>query len=296
MKYINYFMHYKDKRNWPEYNEQLVRRGWFYLSTDYVKNWDEELKKMNKHKNGHPYRYPETFIRFSGLAYSFLHLPYRQLEGFLRALSGFVPGLRSADYTTLWQRITNLELQTPIPDNDIVIAVDSTGLKVTNRGDWMREKHGVERKGWIKVHIAVDVETRRPITFEITDERITDQEMVEPLLKDIRLKDALMDGAYDKERVFKFVKDKGVAMPSIKIRKNAMAKAGTERAESVLEFQKYGYDRWKKVHKYGRRWAVESVISAIKRIFGETVRATSTEGMFCEVRRMLAFYIIILRV
>lgn len=289
-------MHYKDKRNWPEYNEQLVRRGWFYLSTDYVKNWDEELKKMNKHKNGHPYRYPETFIQFSGLAYSFLHLPYRQLEGFLRALSGFVPGLRSADYTTLWQRITNLELQTPIPDNDIVIAVDSTGLKVTNRGDWMREKHGVERKGWIKVHIAVDVETRRPITFEITDERITDQEMVEPLLKDIRLKDALMDGAYDKERVFKFVKDKGVAMPGIKIRKNAMAKAGTERAESVLEFQKYGYDRWKKVHKYGRRWAVESVISAIKRIFGETVRATSTEGMFCEVRRMLAFYIIILRV
>jgi hypothetical protein len=38
------------------------------------------------------------------------------------------------------------------------------------------------------VHIAVDVETRRPITFEITDERITDQEMVKPLLKDIRLK------------------------------------------------------------------------------------------------------------
>jgi hypothetical protein len=47
----------------------------------------------------------------------------------------------------------------------------------------MREKHGVERKGWIKVHIAVDVETRRPITFEITDERITDQEMVKPLLR-----------------------------------------------------------------------------------------------------------------
>lgn len=289
-------MPYKDKRNWPEYNEQLVRRGWFYLSTDYVKNWDEELKKMNNHKNGHPYRYPETFIQFSGLAYSFLHLPYRQLEGFLRALSGFVPGLMSADYTTLWQRITNLELQTPIPDNDIVVAVDSTGLKVTNRGDWMREKHGIERKGWIKVHIAVDVETRRPITFEITDERVTDQEMVEPLLKDIRLKDALMDGAYDKERVFKFMKEKGVVMPGIKIRKNAIVKAGTQRAESVLEFQKYGYDSWKEVHKYGRRWAAECVISAIKRIFGETVRATSIEGMFCEVRRMLAFYTIILSV
>jgi hypothetical protein len=169
-------------------------------------------------------------------------------------------------------------------------------MKVTSRGDWLREKHGVERKGWIKVHIAVDVETRRPITFEITDERITDQEMVKPLLKNIRLKDALMDGAYDKENVFAFMKEKGVAMPGIKIRKNAIVKVGTERAESVLEFKKYGYDSWKRVHQYGRRWTVECVISAIKRIFGETVRATSIEGMFCEVRRMLTFYTIILSV
>ena len=285
-----------DKRNWPEYNEKLVKRGWFYLSTDFVKNWDKELKKMNKRKNGRPYRYPETFIQFSGLAYSFLHLPYRQLEGFLRALSGFVPGLRSADYTTLWQRISNLELNIPVPDNDIVVAVDSTGMKVTSRGDWMREKHGVERKGWIKVHVAVDVETRRPITFEITDERITDQDMVKPLLTDIKLKDSLMDGAYDKEEVFKFIKEKGVAMPGIKIRKNAIVKAGSERAESVLEFKKYGYDSWKLVHRYGRRWAAESVFSAIKRIFGENVRATSKKGMFDEVSRMLNFYSIILSI
>jgi hypothetical protein len=285
-----------DNRNWPEYNEKLVKRGWFYLSTDFVKNWDKELKKMNKRKNGRPYRYPETFIQFSGLAYSFLHLPYRQLEGFLRALSGFVPGLRSADYTTLWQRISNLELNIPVPDNDIVVAVDSTGMKVTSRGDWMREKHGVERKGWIKVHVAVDVETRRPITFEITDERITDQDMVKPLLTDIKLKDSLMDGAYDKEEVFKFLKEKGVAMPGIKIRKNAIVKAGSERAESVLEFKKYGYDSWKLVHRYGRRWAAESVFSAIKRIFGENVRATSKKGMFDEVSRMLNFYSIILSI
>jgi hypothetical protein len=285
-----------DRRNWPEYNEKLVKRGWFYLSTDFVANWDKELKRMNNHKNGRPYRYPETFIQFSGLAYTFLHLPYRQLEGFLRALSGFVPGLRSADYTTLWQRISNLELNIPIPENDIVVAVDSTGMKVTNRGDWMREKHGVEQKGWIKVHVAVDVETRKPITFEITDERTTDHEMVKPLLKDVKLKDSLMDGAYDKEDVFKFLKEKGVTMPGIKIRKNATIKANSERAESVLEFKKYGYNGWKLAHGYGKRWASESVFSAIKRIFGESVRATTVHGMFGEVRRILTFYTIILGV
>ncbi len=144
-----------------------------------------------------------------------------------------------------------MELNIPIPDNDIVVAVDSTGMKVTNRGDWLREKHGVERKGWIKVHIAVDVETRRPITFEITDERTTDQEMVKPLLQDVKLKDSLMDGAYDKEEVFKFMKGKGIAMPGIKIRKNAVVKAGSNRAESVREFKKYGYNRWK---RFTRLW------------------------------------------
>ena len=85
------------------------------------------------------------------------------------------------------------------------------------------------------------------------------------------------------------MKEKGVAISGFKIRKNAIIKADSERAESVLEFKKYGYDSWKIVHGYGRRWAAESVFSAIKRIFGETLRATSTEGMFYEVRRMPAF-------
>ena len=285
---------YKDNRNWPEYNNKLVKRGWFYLCTDFLENWTKELKMMNKGKNGRPYAYPETFIQFSGLLYTFLHLPYRQLEGYLQALSGFVPELRSADYTTLWQRIAKLDLNVPIPENDIVVAVDSTGMKVTNRGDWMREKHGVERRGWIKLHIAVDVETRKPVTFEITDERTTDHEMVKSLLEKLNLKDSLMDGAYDKEEVFKFLKEKGVDLPGIKIRKNAIIKPDYCRSESVLQFQKYGYNSWKRVHQYGQRLAAESVFSAIKRIFGETVKATSTVGMFKEVRRMLAFYNIIL--
>jgi len=70
----------------------------------------------------------------------------------------------------------------------------------------MREKHGFERRGWIKVHITVDVNTRKPVTFEITDERTTDHEMAKSLLEKLNLEDALMDGAYDKEEVFKFLK------------------------------------------------------------------------------------------
>jgi hypothetical protein len=80
----------------------------------------------------------------------------------------------------------------------------------------------------------------------------------------INVKDALMDGANDKG--------------------------------DFLSIKKNGYDNWKKVHGYSKRWAAECVLSTIKikRIFGETVRATSTEGMSAEIRRIFTFYTIIL--
>ena len=33
---------------------------------------------------------------------------------------------------------------------NIVIAIDSTGIKVTNRGQWMRDKWNVRKKGYLK--------------------------------------------------------------------------------------------------------------------------------------------------
>lgn len=287
-------MPYEDNRDWPSYNDRLVKRGWFYLHTDFLNNWDKELKAMNKGKNGRPYIYPNTFIEFSALMYAFLHLPYRQLEGYLSALSGFIPGLRSADYTTLWERIVKLDMGIPVPDDNIVVAVDSTGIKVTNRGDWIRQRHNVEHKGWIKIHIAVDVETKKPVAFEITDERTSDQKMARPLLKNMKMDDALMDAAYDKEDVYKLLKEKDVYRPGINPRKDAKITPNTIRGESILEHNKFGHESWKDTHKYGKRWAAEGVFSAIKRIFGETVRATTPQGMFQEVRRWIAFYTMIL--
>ncbi len=120
--------------------------------------------------------------------------------------------------------------------------------------------------------------------------------MVEPLLKDIKIEDALMDGAYDKKSVFAYLRKKGLIKPGVKTRKNAVANDDSDRSESVLEMKKLGYNSWKKVHGYGRRWSAESVISAIKRIFNESVRASSPEGVIKEATRMVAFYSIIMLV
>ena len=148
------------KRNWKEYNEKLVRRGELYISLDFLENWDEELNRMNEDKVGRPFKFPQTFMHF--LAF----LPLRQMEGFLmRKLSEHVPKLKVADYSTICKRLRKLDFE--LPGNlgeDLVVAVDSSGMKVTNRGEWIRHKWKT-RKGWIKVHIAVDVKTKKLLAF-----------------------------------------------------------------------------------------------------------------------------------
>lgn len=49
---------YKDTRDWPQYNGQLVKRGEYFLDLDWIKGWDNEIKRMNKNKVGHPYEFP----------------------------------------------------------------------------------------------------------------------------------------------------------------------------------------------------------------------------------------------
>jgi hypothetical protein len=78
------------------------------------------------------------------LIHVIFHLPYRQLEGFLRKLSELIPEIKPTDYTNIWRRGIKLRLNLPdtilASDEPVVISADSTGIKVTNRGEWMREK------------------------------------------------------------------------------------------------------------------------------------------------------------
>ena len=233
------------------------------------------------------------------------HLPYRQLEGFLRKLSELIPEIKPTDYTNIWRRGTQLKLNIPetisASDDPVVIAVDSTGIKVTNRGEWMREKWKIHR-GWIKVHLAVDVKTKEIVAIEVTDERVSDGSKFNSLISQAeenlsgrKIKEALGDGAYDRREIFDHLQQKGI-QPVIKIRSNAITKArgSPARARAVRELKDLGYQSWKEKYNYGQRWAAESVFSAVKRISGEHVMATKTENMMQEVVLKFAFYNLIM--
>ncbi|MDG6944142.1 MAG: transposase, partial [Nitrososphaerota archaeon] len=101
---------YVDKRNWSEYNESLVRRGEVLLDFDLLDKWDEEVKMMNEGKEGARFVYPEAFMELLAYIHVLFHLPFRQEEGFVRALSKYVHNLKVPDFRTIWWRTNRLDI------------------------------------------------------------------------------------------------------------------------------------------------------------------------------------------
>src|SRR3954453_16752050 len=121
-------------------------------------------------------------------------------------------------------------------DKNIVIALDSTGIKVTNRGQWIFDKWNIKKKkGYLKIHIAVvNTKTNKEILafLEVTDEKTHDGRKIMPRLiehvlirndnRDIKIKSVLGDdGSYDSNENFKCLQTTRI-MPGIKVRKNSI--------------------------------------------------------------------------
>ena len=139
-------------------------------------------------------------------------------------------------------------------DEYIVIAIDSTGIKVTNRGQWMRDKWKVRKKGYLKIHIAVNIKSKKILSIKVTDEPVHDSkavpELVESIIKSNSVTTAIGklfgDGAYEGNDIFKYLSDNGI-LPCIKVRKNAQVRLKTGhilRNLSVIS-QKNDLKKWK---------------------------------------------------
>ena len=135
----------------------------------------------------------------------------------------------------------------------IVIAVDSTGIKITNRGQWMRDKWKAGKKGYLKIHIAVSVKTKKILSMKVTDEHVHDSKMLPELVQNVIDSSSATasklfadGGAYDSNGVFGCLADNGI-LPCIKVRKNSKVrwkKGNTLRNLSVLA-QKNDLQKWK---------------------------------------------------
>ena len=81
---------------------------------------------------------------------------------------------------------------------------------MTNRGHWMNDKWNTQnRKGYLKIHVAVNIKTKEILALEVTDEKVHDSKMLRKLVNHVlktvpyeknkvkNLKLVLADGAHD---------------------------------------------------------------------------------------------------
>ncbi len=148
-------------RSRPAYDASLRQRGsltvWF--TDEAIAAWAAEPRTT---RGGQPLSASLTSLRgiaarwYSPLAIltaltlrAVFRLAYRQAEGLIGSIVGLLGlSLRVPDHTTLSRRAATLEV--PRPGNadagagsePVHLLVDSTGLKLCGKGEWLLEKHG----------------------------------------------------------------------------------------------------------------------------------------------------------
>jgi hypothetical protein len=155
------------------------------------------------------------------------------------------------------------------------------------------------RKGYLKIHVAVDIKSKKILSMEVTDERVHDNKVLPKLVDNVSIDDGfavvgrvLGDGAYDSNDTFRFLSERGI-MPCIKVRKNSRVRwktANLFRNLSVIAQRGNNYEQWKDSVSYGQRWIVESVFSVLKRMFGEYVYSVKMENMKQELMLKASLY------
>jgi len=283
--------------DWRETDERLIRRGELILELGFVENYQTELDTMNHGKEGRPYKLTPTYIQFL-TAFRYLYgVPYRQLEGFTRSLHKLIPPLPPGDYSGLRKRSLALN---PDPyqalkktDEPVAIAVDSTGVKVRRAGGWVERKHG-KKKRYVKLHFAVDVETKEVVALEVSTDDIHDVKAFKGLLKGAerrrRVSELLGDGAYDARSVYEALEERGIEAV-VKPRDNSSVDTPSPaRRKVVREFLELGYEDWAEEKGYGRRWAAETAFSTFKRLFGEYSLARTMENITRELVAKVSLY------
>ncbi len=164
----------------------------------------------------------------------------------------------------------------------------------------MQDKWDIKnKKGYLKIHVAVNIKTKEILALEVTDEKVHDGKVMKNLVegvlnsnRNIKMKSFLGDGAYDSNENFKNLEDKRI-QPIIKVKRNSIvsSKNSNVRNREVL-LQTKDYHKWKKKkkRKYGQRWMVETAFSSIKRMFGEYTSAIRFQNMVKEMTMKVSLY------
>ena len=93
-----------------------------------------ELRETNRGKKGRRFVYPESFMEVLGYCRLYIHLPFRQTEGLVKAWLKWKTKVPT--YSAIWKRVNRLHIKMNSKLREyIVIAIDVSEVKVADRGD-----------------------------------------------------------------------------------------------------------------------------------------------------------------
>jgi len=266
--------------NWSTYNQALVNRGdiTIYFSEDVIDEWYSD----QPNQRGAQLIYSDLCIETHLMLKVVFKLAYRQTQGFAQSLLKLMdlPDLSVPSYSQICRRAATLDVASyRIPKSGpIVIAIDSTGLKVYGEGEWKVRKHGYsKRRTWRKLHLGVDAETGFIHCHTMTLNDVDDGSQLEDLLDQIEaeVSDGCLDGAYDHEACWDILIERNIN-PIIPPRANAVEWYLKEpgdypeypRNVAINRIDEIGKKEWKIEVGYHRRSLSETAMFRYKTIHG----------------------------
>jgi len=294
--------------NWAEYEAGLRRRGslTLWITPEALSGWAAPRRKT---RGGQP-RYSDLTIETTLMLGMVFGLRLRQSEGLLRSVLDMMAlDLPVPDHTTLsrrartWKPSARDNDRQYAADGPIHVLVDSTGLNIYGAGQWLDEKHGTKsRRGWRKLHLAVDADSGEIIAHSLTDQETGDTSQLGPLLDQIddEIGQFTADGAYDGYPAYDAVlRHSAGARVVIPPRSNGVerpnAQASCQRDDHIASMQIDGRLKWQASTGYGKRVLVETAVGRYKCVIGPRMRARSFRAQQTEaaigvtiLNRMLA--------
>jgi len=284
--------------NWPEYDRALQQRGSLtvWVTPEALAAWHPP----HTGQRGRPRDYSEVAIETGHLLRLAFGRPWRQTEGLLRSITMQL-GLNVSvpDHTTFSRRSPGLVLAKTLAQaqasGPVHVVIDATGLKVYGAGEWLVEKHGERgKRGWRKLHLAVDPESGEVLASELTSNDEGDASQVGPLLGQIPgpIGSVTADDAYDGEPTYRTVAEHqpdppvAVVIPprSTAVPSSAAATTPSQRDQHIHMIRDKGRMAWQRATGYGRRSHAETAMFRYKAVIGSNLRARTLPAQKTETK------------
>ena len=167
-------------------------------------------------------------------------------------------------------------------------AIDSTGMETSAASAHFQSRSGKSRQKYVKISVCVLVGSLLPAGVVASWGPSNDKQQVQALIErsaeSVTPKRLFADAGYDAEWVHELCRDHWGT--------ESVIKPAVHRADGGIngKYRSRMTAETLKKKKYGRRWSVESFMSALKRTTGSMLSARSERALFTEATlRVLAY-------